>query len=88
MSVEVECKEVIITSLLRRGKGIEGSPVRCITQVYTKDGELIAEHDPFPGTFTPEDMRQFARWCCSEDLMGECITTEKVFEWVRPVPRE
>ena len=87
MKAEVECKEVIITTILRRGKGIEGSPVRCITQVYTKDGVLIAEQDPFPETFTPEDMRQFARWCCGNDLLGESITTEKVFEWVKPAPR-
>jgi len=43
---EVICKEVVITTLKRRGTGIEHSPIRAITEVYDKDGTLIAEHDP------------------------------------------
>lgn len=39
-------KEVIITKLLRRGKGVEGDPIRIITQIWDKDGTLIAEVDP------------------------------------------
>jgi len=44
---EVYCQEVIISTQLRRGKGVEGDPVRQVTQVFTKDGTLIAEHDPY-----------------------------------------
>ena len=45
---EVELIEVIHTSLLRRGKGVEGDPIRVIHQYWTKDGVLIAEKiDPF-----------------------------------------
>ncbi len=39
------CEEVII-STLTRGKGIDGDPVREVTQVVTKLGTLIAEKDP------------------------------------------
>lgn len=43
----IKCEEVIITDKERRGTGETGSPIRKITQVYSKDGELIAEHDPY-----------------------------------------
>lgn len=43
----VEVKQVIITNLLRRGKGVEGDPIRVITQIWTMEGELITEIDPF-----------------------------------------
>ena len=43
----VKCEEVIISTLLRRGEGKPGDPIRVITQVFTKDGELIAERDPY-----------------------------------------
>jgi hypothetical protein len=47
MKTDVICKEVIITDLTTRGEGISYSPIRRITQVWDKDGVLIAEHDPF-----------------------------------------
>jgi len=40
--------EVIGTSLTRRGKGVEGDPLRCITQYYCLHGVLLAEIDPHP----------------------------------------
>lgn len=43
----VRVEEVIIAELTLRGDGTEENPYRRITQVFTKDGELIAEHDPF-----------------------------------------
>lgn len=43
----VEVKQVIITTILRRGKGIEGDPIRVITQIWSMEGELIVEIDPF-----------------------------------------
>ena len=41
----IECKEVIISTLKRRGEGIEGDPIRVVTEVYEKDGTKIAEYD-------------------------------------------
>lgn len=38
-------EKVIITTLLRRGKGTEDDPMRVIKQIWTLDGELIAEVD-------------------------------------------
>lgn len=46
----IKCEEVIISTLARRGKGVKYSPIRVITQVFTKDGELIAENDSLPET--------------------------------------
>lgn len=43
----VRVEEVIISKLTLRGDGTEGNPYRRITEVFTKDGEFIAEHDPF-----------------------------------------
>ena len=42
--------QVIRTDLMTRGKGIEGSRIRCIEQYYTPDGELLFEKDPAPET--------------------------------------
>jgi hypothetical protein len=50
----VEVLQVIRTTLLRRGKGIEGDPVRIITQYWLMDGTLLFEHDPAPPTDTTE----------------------------------
>lgn len=43
-----ECKviQVIETSILRRGKGVIGDPIRVITQYWSLDGKLLAEVDP------------------------------------------
>jgi hypothetical protein len=43
---DIEIKEVIIITLRTRGKGVEGDPVRRITEVFDKDGTKIAEFDP------------------------------------------
>ena len=37
--------EVIYTQE-RRGSGVESDPVRLVTQLWSKEGNLIAEHDP------------------------------------------
>lgn len=37
---------VIRTTLLRRGKGSESSPVRRVVQFWAPDGALLAEDDP------------------------------------------
>ena len=40
-------EEVIITENELRGDGTENNPYRRVLQVWTKDGELIAENDPY-----------------------------------------
>lgn len=42
--------QVIETTLDMRGKGVNGDPVRRVTQYWTLDGKLLAEVDPW----TPE----------------------------------
>lgn len=52
MKEDIQCREVIVSRIARRGLGRDLSdPLRIITQVFEKDGTLIAEHDPCP---TPE----------------------------------
>ena len=56
----VICKEVVLCGLTRRGDGKSPStPVRAITEVYDKDGTLIAEKDPCGG-FNIEDLADLA----------------------------
>jgi hypothetical protein len=43
----VSIQEVIITRILRRGNG-KTTPIRIITEVWTKEGDKIAELDPCP----------------------------------------
>jgi hypothetical protein len=38
--------QVIETTILRRGKGVEGDPIRIIRQYWAADGTLLAEVDP------------------------------------------
>jgi hypothetical protein len=33
----------------RTGTGKEESPMRLVKQLWTKDGELVASHDPYTG---------------------------------------
>lgn len=48
-------EEVIRTSMERRGSGKnKTSPIRCISQVFAKDGTLIMENDPSAIVLTPE----------------------------------
>ena len=51
---DVEYRECVITHLDLRGKGVSGSPLRRVTQVWVRNSDgtcsLIAEHDPM----TPE----------------------------------
>lgn len=37
--------ELIITDD-RRGSGLDGDPVRIVSKLFTKDGDLVAEVDP------------------------------------------
>lgn len=48
MNQDIICKELIVSTILRRGKGIDhNDPVRRVLQVYEKDGTLIAENDEY-----------------------------------------
>ena len=50
-----ELIQVIRTSLTTRGKGVDGDPIRRVTQFWTTDGELLAEVDPwYPNNMTPD----------------------------------
>jgi len=46
----VEYRECVITKLTRRGKGVDGSPIRPITEVWVRTGDgnciLLADNDP------------------------------------------
>lgn len=44
---DVEVIEVVRTTLVRRGRGVEGDPVRRVTQYWTIDGDLLAEVDGY-----------------------------------------
>jgi hypothetical protein len=79
----IKCEEVIISNLVQRGKGQMCDPIRIVLQVYTKQGELIAENDPNEYSFSPKDMLEFAQWCansCSSDLPR--INLHAVERWV------
>ncbi len=41
--------ELILTTELTRGAGKEGDPIRAVPQLWTKNGELVAEHDMYTG---------------------------------------
>jgi len=52
---EIYVDKFIFSTKERRGNGESAhSPIRVITQIYTLDGELIAEHDP--DSFTIEQI--------------------------------
>jgi hypothetical protein len=57
---EVKVMQVIYCTKERRGRGTSDlSPVRIITEIYSVDGQFIAEADPCGG-YTIEDMTDFA----------------------------
>lgn len=72
------CAEVIISTQARRGKGERLDPLRVITQVFTKKGKLIAEHDPSPNTFTAQEMIRFTEWHKSKGLTSPPTITDVV----------
>lgn len=53
---DVQVVTVVITDILRAGKGTEGSPIRRVRQVWTLDGHLIAQYDPVWGA--PGDIHE------------------------------
>ena len=77
----VICKELIVTTLTRRGKGTENNPIRVITQVFEKDGTFVAEHDPFDEKFAATDLVHFVRWCDESGYLPHKIEISDVNKW-------
>jgi len=80
---EVFVKQVIICTKQRRGKGIEYSPIRIITEVFDLDGKLIADSDPV-GNINPEVMLDFLKWHykdISEEQHRDRISQYFTEEW-------
>lgn len=63
---QVKLIEAIYCTKTRRGKGVEGDPIRVVTEVFTKEGELIAENDP-EMIYTKKDMCNFAIFLASRN---------------------
>jgi hypothetical protein len=82
---EVICKEVVITSLLRRGKGEMYSPIRCITQIWEKDGTLIAENDPNPDSFQEWHLISFCRWMKNNNHNPDNTSDFLIKSWLKDV---
>jgi len=78
----VICKELIVATLTKRGKGEKHSPIRIITQVFEKDGTLVAEHDPFDETFCTMDLVHFAKWCIEKNFQVQNVAPEDVNKWL------
>ena len=63
-------KEVVETTLTRRGEGTVGSPVRIIKQIWEKDGTLIAEVDPYREIEVDEERSKLIKaikWALGEE---------------------
>jgi hypothetical protein len=82
------CKEVIVSTLTRRGKGVKHDPIRIITEVFEKDGTLIAENDPTPGTYALFDLIDFARWCITNGTVTDEVTPSDVEKWLDVIERQ
>jgi hypothetical protein len=85
MNPEIRCEEVIIINLTSRGSGVKHSPIRTIVQVYTKQGELIAENDPLPEMFSMIDMVHFAEWCRKGDQPAVPVNEHFIFDWLESI---
>lgn len=69
MENEICVKEVIVSLIGRRGIGTFLSPVRRITQVFEKDGTLIAEKDPCRDDyFVAFDLINFVNYCLKNQI--------------------
>ena len=84
---EVVCKEMIVSTIRRRGNGIEHSPIRIVTEVFEKDGTKIAEHDPSPETFCQMDLLHFARFLKDNDYDPNKADTRLVVKWLDSIKK-
>lgn len=45
----MSCKLIeVIQAYVTRGSGVADNPYRTVTQFWSKEGELLAENDPYP----------------------------------------
>lgn len=70
----IRCEEVIVSTVRRKGKGVEPSPIRTLVEVYRKNGELIAEYDCFQEERTKLLMIEFAKWCMRKNRV--CVGSD------------
>jgi len=80
--MSIECKEVIVSYLTKRGTGVEHSPIRIITEIFEKDGTKIAEHDPSPEVFYKNDLIDFAKWLKQVDFDADKISQRTINKWL------
>lgn len=79
----IEVKEVIVCNRTTKGTGDKHSPIRRVTQVFEKDGTMIAEHDPLPETFVAFDLLAFTRWMISNyPEVKQNININHVHAWL------
>lgn len=84
---QVFTEEVIISTKSNRGTGKnELSPVRVITEVFTKSGEKIAEYDPCKdaNTFVATDLIHFHLWC-KKNIPTIEPTEEHILDWLNSI---
>lgn len=77
----VECKEMIVSTLKRRGDGNENNPIRVITEVFEKNGTKIAENDPVPDKFSAEEMVGFCQWCIKNNFQVQNVHVNDIRTW-------
>jgi len=72
----VKVEQYIHCTKKRRGSGTETfSPIRIVEEVFTVDGKLVAENDPF-GNVTAEELLSFLKEEYSE--VDEKIHKDKI----------
>jgi hypothetical protein len=57
---QVSVQEFVLVNKLLRGKGTKVFPYRSVTEIFSKEGELIAENDVHSTTI--EVVYEFIRW--------------------------
>ena len=77
---EIKVMQVIYSTKQRRGEGVELDPIRCITEIYDFNGNLIAEND-CAKIYTLKEMVSFALFVSKEEhLSVDIITLFKKWE--------
>jgi hypothetical protein len=83
--------EVIISTQNRKGTGQDKlSPIRVLTEVFTKEGKKIAEHDPCQNdtTFCATDLVHFAKWWIGKGYVNTSqMNIHDVHTWLESVER-
>jgi hypothetical protein len=79
---KVYAEEVIILNVTTRGDGSAYNPTRIITEIFLKDGEKIAEHDPAPDTLTPDEVVRFLKYVEQEQDGYTCPTKADIIHWI------